>query len=400
MPRSSLPDGSAPGHLLRRLCLLWLTGMAMRMPILAVPPVITFIHEDLGMSETGVGLLMGLPLVLFAVAAIPGSLMIARVGTAATLVIGMTIAGLASAGRGGADNVAILYLATVVMGFGIAIMQPALPSLVREWLPERVPLGTTASTNGMLVGVALPTSLTLPVVLPWVDQSWRLDFVVWAAPVLVTALLFVAFGPRTRAPGKGRAEVAPAWLPDWRSPLTWLLGLGFGVNNSVYFTSNAFLPEYLASRGLHDLIGPSLAWLNGAQLLASFVLIPVAKWVLGRAWPYLVFVPLSLLALFGIILLDGIWIVVAAGVVGFSMSVTFVMLLAAPPILSPPGQVHRVAAGMFTIAYACGVLVPTISGGLWDLSGLPWTAFIPVWVCAVILVVFGVALSRYRPARG
>ena len=29
----------------------------------------------------------------------------------------------------------------VVMGFGIAIMQPALPTLVREWVPQRVALG-------------------------------------------------------------------------------------------------------------------------------------------------------------------------------------------------------------------------------------------------------------------
>ena len=35
-------------RLLRLLCLLWLAGMAMRITILAVPPVIPLIRDELG----------------------------------------------------------------------------------------------------------------------------------------------------------------------------------------------------------------------------------------------------------------------------------------------------------------------------------------------------------------
>ena len=73
------------------LPLLWLAGAAIRIPLLAVPPVIPLIHDDLHMSETQVGLLMGLPLAMFALAAIPGSLLIARFG-----VLAVAISGLAS----------------------------------------------------------------------------------------------------------------------------------------------------------------------------------------------------------------------------------------------------------------------------------------------------------------
>ena len=48
-----------PG-VLTALALLWLAGAAMRLPILAVPPVIRLIHDDLHMSETQVGLLIGI----------------------------------------------------------------------------------------------------------------------------------------------------------------------------------------------------------------------------------------------------------------------------------------------------------------------------------------------------
>jgi MFS transporter, CP family, cyanate transporter len=50
----------------------------MLMTLLVMPPVIPQVHDEFHMSETQVGLLIGLPL---AMAAIPGSLLIARVGT-------------------------------------------------------------------------------------------------------------------------------------------------------------------------------------------------------------------------------------------------------------------------------------------------------------------------------
>jgi CP family cyanate transporter-like MFS transporter len=61
--------------------------------------------------------------------------------------------------------------------------------------------------------------------------------------------------------------------------------------------------------------------------------------------------------------------------------------------LSPPGDVHRMAAAMFTISYSIALTVPVVSGALWDLTGRPWTAFIPTIICAVAHTVLGLALS-------
>jgi MFS transporter, CP family, cyanate transporter len=393
MKALSLDDGAVSG----RLCLLWLVGLSMRVTMLAIPPVIPLIHDELHMTEAQIGLLTGLPLMAFAIAAVPGSLLVSRLGTRLTLTLGMVIGGLAAAGRGGAASVGMLYAATVLMGFGIAIMQPALPTLVREWLPARVGLGTAASTNGMLVATTLGPALTIPLVLPLLNHSWRLDLVVWAAPLFVTALLVFLVRPQVSGKAAVLSGLTRRWWPDWKSPLTWSLGLAFGGNNSIYFTANAFLPDYLAHQGRVDLVSVSLTFLNGTQLLASFVLMASADRVLGRTWPYLVFGPLALAGLLGMVFLDGYWVVASAALVGFAIAVTFVMMLGAPPALSPPGDVHRTAAGMFTISYTCGVLIPILSGALWDLTGVPWIAFVPLCICAVVMTVFGVALSRHRP---
>ncbi|MGA9947895.1 MAG: hypothetical protein WBQ24_06560, partial [Xanthobacteraceae bacterium] len=74
------PAEISTGRIVKTMSALWLCGVAMRMTILAMPPVIPLVHSELHMTETQVGLLVGLPLLLFALAAIPGSLMIARIG--------------------------------------------------------------------------------------------------------------------------------------------------------------------------------------------------------------------------------------------------------------------------------------------------------------------------------
>ncbi len=75
---------------------------------------------------------------------------------------------------------------------------------------------------------------------------------------------------------------------------------------------------------------------------------------------------------------------------------TFAPVLALPALLSSPGDVPRTSAGMFTVSYTCAIIIPTISGALWDLTGRPWTAFLPLCFCAVGLTFFGAVVTRYR----
>lgn len=55
-------------------------GNGLRLTILAIPPVLALIIVDLKLSGTEVGILNAIPVSLFALVAVPGSLLIARVG--------------------------------------------------------------------------------------------------------------------------------------------------------------------------------------------------------------------------------------------------------------------------------------------------------------------------------
>ena len=382
------------GYLLKCVTLLWLAGVALRLTVLAVPPVIPQIHTDLDLSETEVGILTGLPQVLFACAAVAGSLLIARLGALRTLIIGLVLNAVASALRGAVPAVAPLYAATIVMAFGVAIMQPALPPLTRQWLPDRVGFATAVYSNGLLIGEILPTALTIPFVLPLIGESWRVAFLAWAIPAALIALAVAAFAPRSPEPGESAG--ARRWWPDWRDRLIWRLGLMLGSITSMYFGSNAFIPDYLRHIGRPDLIGPALTSLNLGQLPASLLLLAVAGQIERRTWPYTLCGVLCLASVLGLVFAPGTGIIAAAGLLGFAAGGTFVLMLALPPLISPPDDVHRVAAAMLTIAYACAVIVPILSGLAWDATGRGALAFLPIGACAVLVLILAPTI-RFEP---
>jgi MFS transporter, CP family, cyanate transporter len=390
-PQPERGGGDAGRQVLTSIALLWLAGNGLRLTILAVPPLIPAIHDEFRMSETQVGILAGLPVVLFAFAAIPGSALIARFGALATAIIGLVVTGLGSALRGAAPDVWVLYGATIVTGFGVAVMQPSLPPLVRAWLPDRIGFATAVYSNGLLIGEILPVSLMIPVVLPLVGGSWRLAFVAWGVPCLAIAAALYAFAPRPAA-ARVDSPVARKWWPDWKSSLLWRLGLMLGGVNAAYFSTNAFLPDYLNQLGRPDLVGPGLTALNVGQLPASFLLLALVGRVEKRAATYLAFGALALAGALGIIFGNGLLIVAAAALVGFSAAAVLILMLTLPPLLSAPEDVPRVAAGMFTISYSCAVIVPIVSGLVWDATGVPATGFVPIAVAALLIIVFAPTL--------
>src|ERR1700722_8514610 len=106
------------------LLLLWLAGACLRITVLATPPVIPALHADLHLSETQIGWLSSLPSMMFAIAAVPGSLLIARFGLIPALLGGLLLTGSGGAARGPMPEATFLFASTVVMAAGVAVMPP------------------------------------------------------------------------------------------------------------------------------------------------------------------------------------------------------------------------------------------------------------------------------------
>jgi MFS transporter, CP family, cyanate transporter len=355
---------------------------------------VPLIHRSLPLNESAIGALSSLPILLLATTTLLGSLLVSRLGARRAVLIGLALITAGGAFRGLGPSLGVLFAMTIVMGVGIAIVQPSLPSLVALWLPRQVGVATAAFSNGLLIGEILPAALTVPWVLTLAGGSWEWALAFWSLPVALTAaVVFFSTGHEPRAAGEPR----PLWIPDWRDPTTWRLGITLGTASAIYFGLNAFIPDYMRATHHPELITPSLTCLNLFQLPASFIVGGLSHVVLGRRWPFIATGAVTVAAMVAFILLPGIWQAIAVGVVGYAAAQVFMLVLALPPLLAKADDVHRLTAGITTVQYSIGFLAPVIAGVLWDLTGSSSSAYWMVIVAGLVqtVVPFGLRLPSH-----
>jgi CP family cyanate transporter-like MFS transporter len=364
-----------------RLLLLWFGGIDLRLTLLAVPPLIPLIHHDLRLDEKLVGALVALPVLLFATAAVLGSLLIAKLGIRTALLIGLGWVAVFGALRGAGSNVPVLFACTFLMGAGVAVSQPAFPALVREWFPRRIAVATAVFSNGILIGETIPTVATSPFgVLPAVHGDWHWALAAWSAPVMISTLALAAAAPVSR----GTRAVPARWWPSWREAQVVRVGVVMGMASAVYFATNAYIPDFLDQSGRHNLIAPTLAVLNASQLLTAPAVALWDRLLIGRTG-FIGSSALMVLAQLGLILTPGAGVVFWAFVLGFSMALAFIVVLTLPPKLAAPGDVPRMSAAIFTMQYTTAFVLPLIAGALWDATGVAVLAFVPGLVGAATM---------------
>lgn len=361
-----------------RLVLLWLGGIDLRLTMLAIPPVVPLIHRQLNLDEKAVGALVSGPVLILALAAVPGSLLVARLGMRGALVTGLGLVAVFGAIRGLGPSVATLFVATFLMGAGVAVSQPVFPALVREWFPRRIAIATAVYSNGILIGETIPTAFTTPFgALAIARGDWRWALAIWSTVVLVSGVAIVTAAPRRPPELAGRRR----WWPDWRQGQAIRIGLVMGMASAAYFGANAYVPDFLDQSGRHGLISPTLFVLNASQLLTAPVVAFWPRLLSGRAG-FIGAAALMAASQLGIVLTPGASVVGWALVLGFSTALAFIVVLSLPPRLAPPGDVARMSAAVFTFQYATAFVLPLVAGALWDATGHALLAFLPGIVAA------------------
>lgn len=379
-----------------RAALLWLAGIDLRLTLLAVPPVIPLIHRELGLNESGIAALSNLPVLVLAGSSMFGALLTARLGARRAMVVGLWVIALASALRGYGPSTAVLFATTFVMGAGIALIQPAFPSLSRAWFGARSAFATGVWANGLLCGEAFSASLTIPLVLPLVAGSWERSFAVWAIPVALTAL---ALG-LVREPEGDAPAASAAWLPNFRDTRVWMLGVFQAAASLTYFGANTFLPDFLHATGQPQLVAAALAALNIGQIPASLAVGLIPMRILALRRTSLVVAALILAALAGVLVVGGAVTVAAAALLGFTGAYVLTLTFAVPALIAPQHEIARLAGGTFTLGYTISFLTTLVSGAAWDATHAPAVAFLPMVISAAIVAVLGPRLGALARTAG
>jgi len=375
--------------------LLWLAGVYLRIPVLVAPPLAPFISDELALTQALTGALTTLPILMLAIGAMPGSLAISRIGPRNTLAMAMVIMVIGSAGRGLVPDTFTLMLASAVMGLGVAMMQPALPALLPRWLaPHHLAIGSAIYMNGMLMGEFIGAGITLPVLMPLLDNSWRATLLAWSLPaLLVAAALFLPKRDLARPVRRS------AWLPDWKNPLTLRIGLLLGLSGSMFFGLNAYMGNLLAQQGHFEKLADALFWYNFAQVVASLLMLKMARFWVGKRSMIILMAVLSIVGTGGTIVLEGWPAIFSATLMSFVAGILLILLVALPPLLVRSEETGRLSAGTFLVGYTLAFSVPMIGGLIADWSGdIRHAIMVMVGYSLLVLPIAFTLDLRRRPA--
>ena len=165
-----------------------------------VPPLLTFIVDDLGANLGQGGLLQTTSTLCMGVGMIFASIVIDKIGGSKTLALStvfMFISGLL--GLTATTFTAMLF-ARVFAGLGNAFSFPAVVAIVAERFRDKKHLGMANSviqaTNSLTQ--TLTFSLTVPIFMA-LGQNWHYQFMMWGTSCLALGILFLVFDRKPNA---------------------------------------------------------------------------------------------------------------------------------------------------------------------------------------------------------
>jgi len=207
------------------------------------------------------GSIMGAWQFVYIAAAIPGGLLLDRLGGRFALLIGVAFIALSAFGRAWADDYWTLLLAVMLFGVGGPIVSSGAPKVVTgifEGSGRGLAMGIYMT--GPTLGGILALTLTHSVLLPLFDQSWRAVLTLWGAVAVVAGAVWILIatvagrhvsgfdnpaGATTGTPAEKTSILKLIAIPGVPLVLTMSVGV-FLINHGL----NNWLPEMLRERGM------------------------------------------------------------------------------------------------------------------------------------------------------
>lgn len=380
------------------LGLAWLAALNGRGPTLSLGPVLPLVQRDLGMASSLAGLATSLPVILMGLMALPGGLLVDRLGPGRALTVALLGVGLGGGARAFAGGVPGFLAATLVLGSGVAVMQAALPAVARAALPEQPGLATAVYFNGLTLGVFAGTAL-VPVLLAWSGHAgWRGVFGSWGAYGVVCADLWAVTSrklPHRLAASPSTEGLLASVRAAWRLPGFPATVVAFGAQSAVFYAFLSWLPSELVRRGWEVPQASGPAALVAAGALAAGFGTPALIDLVGRRLVLLAAGLTTTVAAAGVLLASAeaawLWALLA----GFGTTVAFGVALAVPAELAPPERVGSTAGTLLTLGYVLSALGPLPVGILLDLTG----STRPGWAYILTVALALVAAAARTPTR-
>lgn len=378
-------------------------ALTLRAPIVTVPPVVTDLQIDLGVSPAAIALLTSIPVLCFGLVTPVSSTLLRVLGlrTSGILCLVGVIAG--SVLRSGGSFAAALG-GTFLVGAAISIGNLVVPVLVGRHYAMRAPTLMGSYTATMNLGGTAAVATTAAIA---AQQGWQLGTAVWGVVLGGVGLaLWLTLAPRESGDSSPSSVAEAAATreharanPVWRKPLAWLLGISFAAQSMAFYTVSTWLPTALSETlGLDQvtaglgasgfqvagILGPLLVpvfvamfrpkqWVLIAVVACFWSILPVGMLLLPQWWPA--------------------WVLLSGLGQGAYFTALFVVVVAKA---RSSDENRRLAAHMQTLGYIIAASGPVVMG--WVHERVPsWNAMFAIIAGIMVVMAGSGILAARRP---
>lgn len=338
----------------------------LRMPLTVVGPIISFIREDLGISNVLAGFLTTIPLLAFAIVSPFAPIVARKLGLELTLFLStILLAGgivLRSLGTTG-----LLVFGTMIIGVAISFGNVLIPGLLKLKFPYHVGLLMAFFTMSMNLTAGIGAGISYPIANAVL--GWQGALAIALALVILTIVIWL---PQLKF-NKPESTVISikARIPLWKSPVTWAVTGAMGLQSLLFYTTAAWIPEiYIAQGVAADRAGWMFSIMQISQVPMALVVPIIASKMTSQRPLVLMFTAFYVIGFTGVVMewtsLAVLWMILLglAGGASFALAMMFFTLRTRTAF-----EAADLSGFAQSLGYLLAAVGPILFGYLHDLFG-------------------------------
>ncbi|MFB6988259.1 MFS transporter [Streptomyces sp. NPDC056230] len=381
------------------LAALALLALNLRAPLTSVAPLLKPLRDDLGLSDTAVGVLTSLPVLCLGLFAFVAPRLDRRYSGRMLLTVALLVLSVGGLVRTGASPAA-LFAGTVLVAAPIGIANVLIPGLIKRQFAQSVPRVSAFYSGALTFGAAGGPALAVPLA-EATGSSWRVPLLLLVVPVALATVVVILIaldrqpsgGATASAPGPGGRPPLP-----WRSRLAWQVTVFFGAQALLSYTVFGWLPTIWQDRGLSAAsAGFALSLCNAVGVIGAWLLAASGRSLADQRAAGVTVACLTASGLAGAVAGPRGLAWPSTAVLGLGLGAGFALALSLFALRSPDAPTTAALSAMGQgIGYLIGVLGPLGAGALHDMTGTwVWPLAVLLTICAVQAMV-GLTVGKAR----
>lgn len=361
----------------------------LRAPITSVGSIIDSIKNDYLLTNSIAGFITTLPLLVFAIISPFVSKISSKIGYGITMFIGIIIIFLGELIRS-YTNVAGLFIGTAIIGFGIAIGNVLIPSIIKSEFKEKVGVVTSIYTSSMCLFAAIGSGSSALFAKNF-GLGWKNTLAIWTILAVVTLFLWVPqLKNRHQVKYTRSSDSIQNTISVWKSKIAWWVTLFMGIQSLIFYTLVAWLPTIITSKGMDLTFASNMALLFQLISIPSTLVVPIlANKFEDQRKVVTIFVSTYLIALCILLFAkSSIILTLSVGLLGIGMGASISLSIMFISLRSPNSTVAADLSGMSQSAgYLLAAIGPMLIGFIIDITqvwNIPIMILIFLMVCLLI----------------